>query len=114
MGKIVSYRKVVHPEHGIVGYVKEYRYAQKGYGEPFTLYHVYDLDFRERGVVDQLGRATKYVDLPEEVARVRKKTREEVQLEAQPLPYNVAKILDVEPVGVKLLPATPDDLKRQK
>ena len=110
VGSIVAYSKVVSERHGIVGYVKEFRYAKEGYGEPYTLFHVYDLDFDERGVINELGKGTKYEILARDVAEVRGKVREEIELGAQPLAYNVGVILDV--TGpVRLIKATEEDLK---
>jgi hypothetical protein len=112
-GEIVSYRKAVSPAHGIVGYVKEYEYGKTGYGEPFRVFHVYDLDFVERGVLNQSGTGVRYLDLPRQQARVKGVVREEIPLEAQPLELNVAVILGVEEAGpVKLRRATAEDLKR--
>ena len=108
-GSLVAYSKVVSERHGIVGYVKELSYAKEGYGEPYHLFHVYDLDFDERGVINELGRGTKYVELARDIAEVRGKPREEIALGAQPLAYNVGVILDV--TGpVRLIKATEEDL----
>jgi hypothetical protein len=112
VGEITSYNKVVSKSAGTVGYLKVFRYTKKGYGEPFELYHVYDLDFRERGIVEPRGTATKYIFLPPAVAEVKETPVEKQALGAQPLPWNVALILE-SPKDLKIVPATAADLKRQ-
>lgn len=110
VGHLVQYRKAVSESHGTVGYVKTWEYENDGKGEPFTLYHVYDVNFVERGVVTEMGTGTKYVDVPIGAQRATGKTREEEPLPAQPLTWNVAQILDVKP-DVKLVPVSPAELK---
>ena len=50
------------------------------------------------------------VRLPESIARVKGKTSEKVPLDAQPLPLNVARCLDIEQLDVRLVEARPEDL----
>ena len=109
-GEIVSYRKAVSAEHGIVGYVKVFEYQKPGHGPNFLLFHVYDLDFKERGVVTERGTATKFVYLPSEVARVRGMTIERVELPAQPMEWNVAQILET-PTDLTIVEAKASDLQ---
>ena len=112
-GQIISYRKAVSERHGIVGYVLEYEYAKDTWGESFRAFHVYDLDFEERGILNQTGTGVKIVTLPRETARVKGVVKEQVPLEAHPLEFNVAVILEVEDAGrVRLVKATQADLKR--
>ncbi len=111
IGTIVAYQKVSHESHGIVGYVKVYEYRQPGYVDSFRLHHVYDLDFRERGRLNDRGTGTKFDYLPSDVARVKGVPFEEEPLEAQPFAYNVGRCLGVEG-NLKFAPATPADLKR--
>ena len=110
VGHLVAYRKAVSASHGTVGYVKTWEYRNEGAGDPFVLYHVYDLNFRERGVVTPMGTGTKYVYLPPAVAQAKGKVREDEALSAQPLLWNVSLILDV-PHDLKLVPVTPAELK---
>jgi len=111
VGEITSYNKVVSKSAGMVGYLKVFRYTKEGYGEPFELYHVYDLDFRERGFIEPTGRATRYVFLPPAVAGVKDTPVEKETLGAQPLTWNVALILEC-PKDLRITPATAADLKR--
>ena len=110
VGELVAYKKAVSRSHGIVGYVKVFDYRQKGYDEPYRMFHVFDLNFQERGILTPMGTGHKIVVLPTDVARVKGTTREEIPLDAQPLPMNVARCLDVEP-DLQLLPANPADVK---
>jgi len=109
-GEIIAYKKAVSAEHGIVGYVKVFEYQKLGHGPNFLLFHVYDLNFVERGIVGERGTATKYVFLPEEVARVKGTTIERVALPAQPLAWNVAKILET-PTDLTIVEAKAEDLR---
>jgi len=111
IGRLVAYQKVVHEAHGIVGYVKVYEYRQAAYADSFRLNHIVDLDFRERGVLNETGTGTKYVYLPADVARVKGLVFEEEPLDAQPFAYNVARILGVSE-AVKILPASAEDVRR--
>jgi hypothetical protein len=108
--EIVAYKKAVSETHGIVGYVKVFEYQKPGHGPNFKLYHVYDLDFKERGIVTERGTATKFVYLPAEVARVRGMTLERVELPAQPLEWNTAQILET-PTDLTIVEARAEDLK---
>ena len=113
VGELVSYQKAVSRSHGIVGYVKVFDYRQKGYDQPYRVFHVYDLNFVERGILTPMGTGHKIVRLPEEVARVMGTTREEIALDAQALPLNVARCLDVEP-DLSLHPARPEDVQTSR
>jgi len=110
VGELVAYKKAVSQSHGIVGYVKVYDYRQKGYDEPYRMFHVFDLNFEERGILTPMGTGHKIVTLPVDVARVKGKTREQIPLDAQPLPMNVARCLDVEP-DLTLVPAREEDVR---
>lgn len=107
---IIAYKKIVSYDRGLVGYIKVFRYEEQGHGSHYDLYHVFDLNFRERGVITPQGRATKYVYLPSEVARVKGREIEKVELPIQPLEWNAAKLLDIKP-GVEVTEATAADLK---
>jgi hypothetical protein len=109
-GEIVAYLKAVSETHGVVGYVKVWEYSSPETGPSFRQYHVHDLNFKKRGFVTEKGTATKFVYLPDEVARVKGETIEMVQLPAQPMEWNVAKILDV-PTDIKIVKAQPEDVK---
>jgi hypothetical protein len=109
-GEIVAYKKAVSETHGIVGYVQVFEYQKPGHGPNFRLYHVYDLNFKERGIITERGTATKFVYLPTEVARVQGKSIDRVELPAQPLEWNVAKILET-PTDLKIVEAKVEDLK---
>jgi hypothetical protein len=109
VGHLVAYRKAVSESHGTVGYVKTWRFENETGGEPFTLYRVYDLNFKERGVVTPMGTGKKYIDLPTEIARVKGHEREIEELPAQPLTWDVSVILDT-PHDIKLVPVTPAEL----
>lgn len=110
-GHIVAYQKVVSDRHGVVGYVKVYEYRDEPYPDSFRLYHVFDLDFRERGVLNEGGTGKKYVYLPLEEGRSKGVPVEERELQAQPFLYNVGQVLEVGG-ELKVLPATEADLKR--
>ncbi len=93
--EIVAYQKAVSATQGIVGWVKVFEYTRPESSTSHRLYHVYDLEFKERGFVTEKGTATKYVQLPADVARVKGYEIEKVALGVQPLEWNVAKILEV-------------------
>ena len=109
-GEIVAYKKAVSATHGVVGYVKVFEYQKPDHGPSFKLYHVYDLNFRERGIITERGTATKFVYLPDEVARVRGKTIEREELGAQPLEWNTAQILET-PTDLTIVEAKAEDLR---
>ena len=109
-GQYVAAHRVVSEAHGTVGIVKTFEYSKAGAGEPFRLFHVYDLALRERGRVSPMGPGTKYVELPPEIARARGTEREDRALPAQPLEFNVGVILDVDPGDIKLVRMTPAEL----
>jgi hypothetical protein len=111
VGMPVSYNKVVHPMHGTVGYVEVKEYTAEGKGDAFRLYHVLDLNYRERGILTPTGTGTRFVDLPSEIALVKGRPRDEVPLEAQTVPWNVAVCLDFDPrtTQLALTPARPED-----
>ena len=108
VGELVAYKKAVSRSHGIVGYVKVFDYRQTGYDQPYRVFHVYDLEFEERGILTPMGTGHKIVKLPREVARVKGTTREEIPLAAQPLALNVARCLDIAP-DLALVDARPED-----
>ena len=108
--EVVAYKKAVSATRGIVGYVKVRRYSKPECGSDFILFHVYDLEFQERGIVTPEGRATRYVYLPDEVARVKGYTIEKVELGAQPLEWQTAEILEV-PTDITIVEANPGDFK---
>jgi hypothetical protein len=109
-GQYLAAHRVVSQARGTVGFVKTWEYSKPGAGEPFRLFHVYDLNFVERGVVSPMGTGTKYVELPPEIARAKDAEREDQALPAQPLEYNVGVILDVDPGDVKLVRISPAEL----
>jgi len=108
--EIVAYKKAISATHGVVGYVKVFEYSREGHGPNYLLFHVFDLNFKRRGIVTEMGTATKFVYLPDEVARVKGRTIERVELAAQPLEWNVAKILDT-PTDLTIVEAKAEDLK---
>lgn len=112
-GELVAYKKAVSGTGATVGYVKIYDYHHKGYAEPQRLFHVYDLDLVEVGILTPMGTGHKIVRLPVDVARVRGMTQEKIPLDAQALPFNVARCLDVAP-DLALVPAHPADFKGQE
>ncbi len=115
LGTLVSYNKVVSERHGTVGYVKVFEYTAEGKGDSFSLYHVYDLNFRERGILTPMGTGTKFVDLPTEIALAKGKKREEIALVAQPITLNVADCLDLDlNMKLKIVPARPEDVAPPK
>ncbi|MHC4470408.1 MAG: hypothetical protein ACYTDY_10885 [Planctomycetota bacterium] len=113
VGELVAYKKAVSKAGTTVGYVKIYDYSEKGYAEPQRLFHVYDLDLVEVGILTPMGTGHKIVRLPVDVARVRGMTQDKIPLDAQALPFNVARCLDVAP-DLKLLSASPADFKPQE
>jgi hypothetical protein len=110
VGELVAYKKVVSERHGIVGYMKVFEYRQEEHGEPYQIYRVLDLGFVERGILYPRGTGVKFLVVAPEIAAVTGVTREEIQLGAQPLELNLAKILDVDP-PLKTMKATEADLK---
>jgi hypothetical protein len=112
-GTIVAHNKVTVDGGGTVGYVKTFRYSRPGYGRPYELYHVYDAEFVERGFVSERGTAVKYVQLPPQIAKVKGHELESEQLPAQPLAYNVAKILEVDET-VRIEPVTAAEVAAPK
>ena len=109
-GQYIAAHRAVSQAHGTVGIVKTWEYSKPGAGEPFRGFHVFDLSFRERGVVNPMGTGTKYVELPPEIARAKGVEREDQALPAQPLEYNVGVILDVDPGDIRLVRMTPAEM----
>jgi hypothetical protein len=112
-GEVVSHYKVVIEgqnvgERGIVGWVKVFRYSRPGFGPPYDLYHVYDTNFKEVGFISPRGTATKYIEYRPGLSKVVGREHDTEILEAQPLEWNVAKLLELD-AKVRVVPATPQD-----